>query len=41
MEQTDRHGSAPVFMPVMFLNGVKSSMKTMPMLNICTPPPDM
>ena len=25
----------------MFLNGVKRSMNTMPMLNICTPPPDM
>ena len=27
--------------PDKFLNGVKRSMKTIPMLNICTPPPDM
>ena len=31
----------PVFMEARFLNGLESSMKTMPMLKICTPPPDM
>ena len=28
-------------MAAMFLNGLRRSMKTIPMLNICTPPPDM
>lgn len=28
-------------MDARFLNGLKRSMKTMPMLNIWTPPPDM
>jgi len=27
--------------PAIFLNGVRRSMNTMPMLNIWTPPPDM
>ena len=36
-----RHGDAPEFMEARFLNGLERSMKTMPMLNICTPPPDM
>jgi len=31
----------PAFMPAMFLNGVRRSMNTMPMLKIWTPPPDM
>jgi hypothetical protein len=32
---------APVFMADMFLNGESKSIATMPMLKICTPPPDM
>ena len=32
---------APVLIAATFLNGVKRSIKTIPMLNICTPPPDM
>ena len=30
-----------MFIAAKFLNGLKSSMNTIPMLNICTPPPDM
>ena len=41
MVQTDKHNNTPAFIPAMFSNGVKSNMKTIPMLNICTPPPDM
>ena len=29
------------FMPAMFLMGERSNMRTMPMLKIWTPPPDM
>jgi len=29
------------FMVVRFLTGVRSNMKTMPILKICTPPPDI
>ena len=32
---------APVFIEAKFLNGVKSNMKTMPMLKTWTPPPDI
>ena len=31
----------PVLIAARFLNGLESSMNTMPMLNIWTPPPDM
>ena len=31
----------PVLIAARFLNGLESSMNTMPMLKICTPPPDM
>jgi hypothetical protein len=31
----------PEFMVVRFLTGVRSNMKTMPILKICTPPPDI
>lgn len=37
----ERRPDAPVFMVARFLNGLLRSMKTMPMLKICTPPPDM
>lgn len=33
--------NAPVFMAERFLNGESKSIATMPMLKICTPPPDM
>ena len=32
---------APAFIPDKFLNGESKSIATMPMLNTCTPPPDM
>lgn len=32
---------SPTFIPARFLNGEKRSMNTIPMLKICTPPPDM
>lgn len=35
------NGHVPVLIPARFLNGENRSMKTMPMLKICTPPPDM
>ena len=40
---TNKTGSVhiPEFIAAMFLNGLRRSMKTMPILNICTPPPDM
>ena len=31
----------PVFIPATFLNGLNINMNTIPMLKICTPPPDM
>lgn len=31
----------PLLIPARFLNGLSSNMNTIPMLNICTPPPDM
>lgn len=31
----------PEFIVAKFLNGLESSMNTIPMLNIWTPPPDM
>lgn len=34
-------GANAVLMPARFLNGLLSNMKTIPMLNICTPPPDI
>ena len=39
--QTDKHSNAPAFIPAMFSNGVKSKLRTILMLNIWTPPPDM
>ena len=39
-EATKKH-NAPSFIPDRFLNGESRSMATMPMLKICTPPPDM
>ena len=41
MMQTDKYRNASVFIPAMFLNSVRNAMRTIPMLNICTPPPDM
>lgn len=35
------NGANAAFMPAIFLNGESRSMNTMPMLKICTPPPDM
>ena len=40
MMQTDKHRNASVFILAMFLNSVRNTM-TIPMLNICTPPPAM
>ena len=31
----------PSFIPTIFLNGDNNNINTMPMLKICTPPPDM
>lgn len=33
--------NVPSFIPDRFLNGESRSIATMPMLKICTPPPDM
>lgn len=33
--------NVPVLIPARFLNGLLSSMNTIPMLKIWTPPPDM
>ena len=41
MHHTEGTGHAPVLMAAKFLNGLRRSMKTMPMLKICTPPPLM
>jgi hypothetical protein len=35
------NGANAVLIAAIFLNGVKRSMNTIPILNICTPPPDM
>jgi hypothetical protein len=35
------YGDVPAFMADRFLNGESKSIATMPMLKICTPPPDM
>lgn len=35
------HANAPMFIDERFLNGERRSIATMPMLKICTPPPDM
>lgn len=35
------NGVNAAFMPAIFLNGVRRSMNTIPMLKIWTPPPDM
>ena len=32
---------APVLIPAKFLKGLDNNINTIPMLNICTPPPDM
>lgn len=37
----EKEANAPVFMPERFLKGESKSIATMPMLKICTPPPDM
>lgn len=34
-------GANAAFIPAIFLKGERRSMNTIPMLNICTPPPDM
>jgi hypothetical protein len=36
-----REAGAPSFIPARFLDGERSSMNTIPLLNICTPPPGM
>ena len=41
MVRTDKHRNAPALVPEMFLNGVKSNMRTILMMNIWTPPLDM
>jgi len=35
------NGVNAAFMPAMFVNGLRRSMNTIPMLKIWTPPPDM
>lgn len=35
------NGANAAFIPAMFLKGESRSMNTIPMLKICTPPPDM
>jgi len=35
------NGANTVLIAAMFLNGLRRSIKTIPILNICTPPPDM
>jgi len=35
------NGANAVLIAAMFVNGLIRSMNTIPMLNICTPPPDM
>lgn len=35
------NGANAAFIPAIFLKGERRSMNTIPMLNICTPPPDM
>jgi len=35
------NGANAVLIAAMFLNGLRRSIKTIPILNICTPPPDM
>lgn len=41
LDGTGAKGANAAFIPAIFLKGVRSSIKTIPMLNICTPPPDM
>ncbi len=38
---TEHENDVPVFLDARFLNGLESSINTMPMLKICTPPPDI
>lgn len=35
------NGANAAFIPAIFLKGERRSMNTIPMLKICTPPPDM